>query len=697
MSGFNIDSFSILGEELLIREESVKVADALNGKDVVGLYFSAHWCPPCRRFTPILSNIYNDLKANDKSIEIVFISSDSSEESFLEYYQEMPWLALPYSNRDLKQLLSEKYDCNGIPYLVLLDGKTGMVITQDGRTAITEGGLEGFPYDSESIARVKAAKYQIILSFFSNWNVFGEDVIGPELIGKEAVAIIFGNAGSQTPLVSDKLVQCYENLSDRLAVIYISHNVTNQDEEDEFQSKMPSSWIKIKSSENIIIQSKGIFGNIDVPTVYVMSGNCAELFSEDASSDIYYRQASGFPWSKEAVEAAEKEKQEKVDALKEKIKIPGVKFLEDAKLVTLDNNKSISALEGNTAEYLSKFDLVGLYFSAHWCGPCRQFTPTFADEYHKLKAMDKNIQVVFVSSDKDEESFRGYFADMPWLALDYEQRELKEILNDALDVDGIPTLVWVRPETGDINVDGRRTIEVGAEWYPWTEEQIAEALAQKKARAVQKSIEVEKSFRDANSVVIRNHRCEGDIDLDYTLTFNQFNTFIADVKLSGGKFYYEVEVKKIQSIAQFGWATEGFTPSDTYSGAGVGDDDVSWGFDGVRQCKWGDSGDSSFGSEWKDGDILGLAIDLTADGDKNVSFSVNGSFDKPDGIAFSGINVDWITPALTAQSGVYRVNFGDRPFSFNGPDLTYVSVHTAMRASVVKEETECVGEICAGV
>ena len=32
--------------------------DVLSGKSVVCLYFSAHWCPPCRAFTPILKDFY---------------------------------------------------------------------------------------------------------------------------------------------------------------------------------------------------------------------------------------------------------------------------------------------------------------------------------------------------------------------------------------------------------------------------------------------------------------------------------------------------------------------------------------------------------------------------------------------------------------------------------------------------------------
>lgn len=67
---------------------------------IVGLYFSAHWCPPCRGFTPKLVDFYN--KFQNRNLEIVFVSSDKDEEQFTEYFQEMPWCALPFEDRDRK-------------------------------------------------------------------------------------------------------------------------------------------------------------------------------------------------------------------------------------------------------------------------------------------------------------------------------------------------------------------------------------------------------------------------------------------------------------------------------------------------------------------------------------------------------------------------------------------------------------------
>lgn len=69
-----------------------------------GLYFSAHWCPPCRAFTPMLGEFYNNLKAAGKSLEIVFVSSDRDEAQWKEYYHSMPWLALPFEDRKRKVL-----------------------------------------------------------------------------------------------------------------------------------------------------------------------------------------------------------------------------------------------------------------------------------------------------------------------------------------------------------------------------------------------------------------------------------------------------------------------------------------------------------------------------------------------------------------------------------------------------------------
>ena len=71
---------------------------------VLGLYFSAHWCPPCRAFTPKLAEWYTRLTTGPlkEKLEIVFLSSDRNEDSFDSYFDEMPWLAMPFHEREHK-------------------------------------------------------------------------------------------------------------------------------------------------------------------------------------------------------------------------------------------------------------------------------------------------------------------------------------------------------------------------------------------------------------------------------------------------------------------------------------------------------------------------------------------------------------------------------------------------------------------
>jgi nucleoredoxin len=117
--------------QLLAQGGATTPVSALADKQVVGLYFSAHWCPPCRGFTPKLAEVYTAIKGTGKSLEIVFVSSDRDDVAFDSYHKEMPWLALPFAERALKQTLSKRFKVSGIPSLVLVDGATGQVLSKD--------------------------------------------------------------------------------------------------------------------------------------------------------------------------------------------------------------------------------------------------------------------------------------------------------------------------------------------------------------------------------------------------------------------------------------------------------------------------------------------------------------------------------------------------------------------------------------
>jgi len=121
---------------------------------------------------------------------------------------------------------------------------------------------------------------------------------------------------------------------------------------------------------------------------------------------------------------------------------------------------------------------VGIYFSAHWCGPCQSFTPELVKTYHALNSVDKkNFEVIFVSSDKTKNEFEEYFSSMPWLAIPYEDGNRRELLNTIFSVEGIPCLVLVNFDTGTtIQREGRMSVALdptGKE-FPWAPKPVNE-------------------------------------------------------------------------------------------------------------------------------------------------------------------------------------------------------------------------------
>jgi nucleoredoxin len=129
----------ILGTQLLVKNASssttpflMDTSSALANSRLVALYFSASWCGPCRGFTPLLIEFYTYLQevvAPTHGIKIVFVSSDQDESQFHAYYSKMPFLALPYTNRDLAQQTKSVFGVRGIPSLVVLDSLSGTIVT----------------------------------------------------------------------------------------------------------------------------------------------------------------------------------------------------------------------------------------------------------------------------------------------------------------------------------------------------------------------------------------------------------------------------------------------------------------------------------------------------------------------------------------------------------------------------------------
>ncbi|XP_002965590.2 probable nucleoredoxin 1 [Selaginella moellendorffii] len=303
--------------DFVIANDGSKVkVESLEGK-IVALYFSGHWCGPCRSFTPVLARLYKQLKDKGEEFEVVFVSADNDEDAFEEYHKEMPWLAIPFSDSKTRKQLDRIFDIGGIPSLVVL-GKDGKTVHTDAVQLVSKHGVDAYPFTPEKLDEIKA-------------------------------------------------------------------------EQEKRRAQQTLDSLLVSNSRDFVVTHDG-------------------------------------------------------------------------------KEVKISELKGKT---------VGLYFSAHWCPPCRGFTPELVQVYNELKQKNAEFEIIFVSSDRDEGAFKSYFASMPWLALPFSDRESKSELSSYFEVEGIPTLVILGPDGKTLTAAGRRLVGAyKAAAFPFTGSHI-EALKSK--------------------------------------------------------------------------------------------------------------------------------------------------------------------------------------------------------------------------
>jgi len=133
-------------------------------KEFFGFYFSAHWCPPCRGFTPTLTKFYTDFTEKNSKFELVFVSSDRDKSSFESYHNSMSFKALDMFSDDperkkkagkMKSFLESIAEVQGIPHLVIMDRDCN-IICKNARSEVTadpEG--KNFPWKLEPVQNME--------------------------------------------------------------------------------------------------------------------------------------------------------------------------------------------------------------------------------------------------------------------------------------------------------------------------------------------------------------------------------------------------------------------------------------------------------------------------------------------------------------------------------------------------------------
>lgn len=272
----------LLGANLLTKSGVQPTETLLAGKSSVGIYFSAHWCPPCRGFTPKLAEMYSN-SFKSKGMEIVFVSSDKDQSAFDDYYGEMPWTALPFDQRDLKATLSSKFKVQGIPAFVILNAD-GTVITKDGRDAVSKDPTgEKYPW----VPPTAAEKAKMVLSN-----------LGADLVAKAAgkpIGLYFSAhwcppCRSFTP----QLAEWYSaGLKDKMEIIFISSDKDAESFGDYFKD-MP--WLALpfdkRAEKEALSDALGVQG---IPSFAVINSDGTIVTLDGRSKVTNDPKAANFP------------------------------------------------------------------------------------------------------------------------------------------------------------------------------------------------------------------------------------------------------------------------------------------------------------------------------------------------------------------------------------------------------------------
>jgi len=116
-------------------------SDSLIKINIIGLYFTSSWCPPCMEFRETLLKFYNEINTPNKVFEIIQISNEKYQHEFDNSLNE-PWLYIQFNDDHMYDLV-DHYKIDQLPTLKIVN-REKIVISDKGRKDILDFGIKSY-------------------------------------------------------------------------------------------------------------------------------------------------------------------------------------------------------------------------------------------------------------------------------------------------------------------------------------------------------------------------------------------------------------------------------------------------------------------------------------------------------------------------------------------------------------------------
>eukprot|EP01083_Nonionella_stella_P094936 266481_1 len=443
------------GGDLVSKQGAVSPSSLRASGKVVGVYFYTSWSPVLKYLHQNVLDACAQLEKEDKPFEVLYCSGELSGDELDVSLELMPdnWVALPFGDVRKAALLSHfRLRDNTMPKLVTLDADSGRVINAHAEImAVDDPQCERFPWPSPVFELSAASAVHCLSScsliVFHPPDLKNETMEVVETVAREEIDLL-------EPATTEASPASATNVPSNAAMPL------------EFFVDDPASECAVdifNMSGGVITRDTALF-ILHWPTkrVYVSELDAGSVNATTVREFVRTFRSGG-------LEAHELVQPEVVPPLAP----TATELAQDVFEILADGGDLTSKQGAVSAQSLrGTGKVLALYFSASWCGPCKDFTPKLKDVYERLKAGGKQLEVIYCPMDADDAGFRSYYATMPWLAVPFGDARVKA-LTARFRIAGIPALVMVDANSGDtICTDGRTRLGTDPEGadFPWYEE-----------------------------------------------------------------------------------------------------------------------------------------------------------------------------------------------------------------------------------